>query len=203
MAIKSLSHSSLLDNQYYRSMLVGNAKVSYPAYDFLEEEVLASNQTSVTFSNLNSSYGTIYQHLQIRFTARVTENIGGNIGTFYAIANSDTGSNYSRQVIRNSGSTALSSGSGSLSTADIGNATGSGAPAGAFAAGVIDIIDPFDANKNLVATTFTGSGNPYEVGIWSWMWNNTSALTAFSLETYGTHSFVQYSRFSLYGLRGA
>lgn len=190
---------------YYSSMLAGNAAFNpSSSYDLLQTEYLSANATTIEFNNL-STYATMYNAFQIKFSARVTENIGGNIGTFYVNVNNDTNANYSRHILRwnpNNSSTPTSSGLSGTATPDVGHATGSGAGAGVFATGIMEIVDPFSSSKNLVIKTMSGSVNPQEVGTFSVMWNNAQALDVLSFETYGVHSFVPYTRFSLYGRGG-
>lgn len=198
----STARSIVGPNTYYSSMLAENSVFDPSSpYDLLQTYMLPSNQSSVEFSNL-SSYSNSYTSLQIRYYARVTENIGGNIGTFYLNVNGDTASNYARHIFRWDGSTVYGNGISGVSTPDIGGATGSGADNDVFAVGIMEIIDPFRSDKNLVVKTLGGSVNPQEVGMYSLMWNNTDSLNTLAFETYGTHNFVTNTRFSLYGRGG-
>jgi hypothetical protein len=172
------------------------------SFDLLETQVLTGNTASITFSSL-STYASTYQHLQLRYTARVTENIGG-AGTFYLNVNSDTGSNYARHFLRGNGSSVVTASLTSTNAPDIGYTAGSESAANIFSAGVIDILDPFETTKYKTMRTSSGLVSGYkEVWLSSLLWQNTNALSSISLETYGSHSFVQYSRFSLYGIKAA
>ena len=172
-------------------------------YDLLETEILTGSQASVTFSSLNSTYGADYQHLQVRFTSRITETVGG-AGTFYVNVNGDTGSNYARHNLRGDGSSVLSYALTSSSTPDIGFTAGAESAANIFSAGVIDILDPFETTKYTTMRSASGLASGYkEVWLGSVLWMNTAALTSISFETYGVWEFVTGSRFSLYGLRSA
>lgn len=173
------------------------------SYDLLETEILTGSQASVTFSSLNSTYGSTYQHLQIRFTSRITETVGG-AGTFYVNVNGDTGSNYARHNLRGDGSSVASYALSSSSTPDIGYTAGAESAANVFSAGVIDILDPFETTKYTTMRSSSGLVSGYkEVWLGSVLWMNTAALTSISLETFGVWNFVADSRFSLYGWKAA
>jgi hypothetical protein len=68
-----------------------------------------------------------------------------------------------------------------------------------FSAGVIDILDYTNTNKNktfrlMGGTDTNGSGNAdFESG----MWMNTAAIT--QLDFFATNNFTEYTRFDLYG----
>lgn len=79
MAIKSLSHSSIRDNVFYRSMLVGNEKVSFSAYHLLDSVTLSSTTGTIDFDNLDSY--SDFKHLEFRLSMRSTSSDGDmNIG---------------------------------------------------------------------------------------------------------------------------
>jgi hypothetical protein len=80
--------------------------------------------------------------------------------------------------------------------------TGATSGTGTYAASVIDILDPFDTNKNTtirVLTGFTGAIN--RVLLESGLWMNTDAITSITFDEYYGSSFAAGSRFSLYGLK--
>ena len=202
MGVVKLSTAGILDYQKYSSALAGNTPYSPippSSYDLLETEILTGTQASVTFSNLNSTYGADYQHLQIRATMDAT----GNFGTVYdvfATLNGDTGANYNSHGIRGNGSSFYPYYSASTNfTALTGSTTSAG---GAFAGAIIDILDPFETTKYTTLRSFTGLG-AYTVGLQSVLWRNTAALTSLTLTPHGSTSFVVSSRFSLYGLKAA
>jgi hypothetical protein len=78
---------------------------------------------------------------------------------------------------------------------------GTSAAASIFGAGIVDILDYANTNKYktlraLAGVDFNGSGR---VGLTSGLWQSTSAINAITLEG---SSFVQYSSFALYGIKG-
>jgi len=73
-----------------------------------------------------------------------------------------------------------------------------------FYAGIIDILDYADTNKNktvrmLGGVDFNGSG---VVFLSSGLYSTTSAVSSLSLQTPNSRTFPQYSQFALYGIRG-
>lgn len=171
-----------------------------PPFQLLESVVLSSDASSVTFSNVSSTYAANYKHLQIRYTAR--RNASGSVGTVLRF-NGDTGSNYSRHGIGGNGSSVYAFGAGSDTSMFVGSSFGSGAAAGAFVGAIIDIVDAFSTSKFKTVRTF--SGRPSEdVALHSGMWRNTSTInTILIYPDVGGTAFVAGSRFSLYGIRGS
>jgi len=66
------------------------------AYEWIETVSVGTAVSSVSFSNLNSTYGTTYQHLQLRAAYRTSSVVG--FTDMRLRFNSDTGSNYSFHV---------------------------------------------------------------------------------------------------------
>jgi hypothetical protein len=196
MAVKSLAQSSLLQPSAVTSLL-GDYEGNY--FHHLETVRLSSSAASVTFSNLEQY--SDYQHLQVRYTSRVSETIGG-AGTFYVNLNSDTGANYARHQLRGNGSSVSSSSLTSTASPDVGFTTGAESAANIFGVGSIDILDPFETTKTTTIRSLTGLSSNYNtVCLGSVVWLNTAALTSLQFETYGAHNFVGGSRFSLYGIK--
>jgi hypothetical protein len=77
--------------------------VATGAYDLLESTVLTGNQTSVTFSNINTNYGSTYKHLQLRVVTRDTFT-GGSGSTVFIRYNADSGNNYAFHSLQGNGS---------------------------------------------------------------------------------------------------
>jgi hypothetical protein len=202
MTIKSLQSTSLTNNVFYRSVLAGN-DAYFPEFesdDFLEEVVLSSSASSVTFSGLGAY--SDYKHLQIRAIMR-------SAGTGYQTslnmrANGDTASNYWTHKLAGNGS-AVSS--GAINTTrfylDPGLLEGSTA-SGNFSPMILDILDFSNPNKT---TTIRGTQGVYGsartsdrwVSLFSGLWNNTAPLTSFEIYV---ASFEAGTRFSLYGSKG-
>lgn len=206
MPNKSLSRSSLLSFEKYSSLLVGNAAYEPPSddYEWLETTVLGSSQATISFSNLNTNYGSTYQHLQLRITARSNRS-GTNEDHMYIRFNGDSASNYRHHYLTGTGSTVASGDptssfpNGAFSFFGVTAATSA---ANSFGASVIDILDPFETTKNKTVRFFQGSLDINRIALGSAAWFNTAATTSLDIVCVNS-TFVAGSRFSLYGLRSA
>jgi hypothetical protein len=181
----------------------GGGGVAGNGYEWLETQVLTSAAASVTFSNLNSSYGTTYEHLQVRLTGRSSRNDNGD--TVRIRLNSDTGSNYAMHALKGSGSAVTSEGFGSQTNIQFYRISANTDANNVFGAMIIDILDPFSTNKTKTIRGlggYAGIADGDEIALSSGLWNNTAALT--TLELAGTNGNFQIgSRFSLYGMRSS
>jgi hypothetical protein len=169
-------------------------------FQLLQSVVLGSDASSVTFSNVASTYAANYKHLQIRYTVR--RNASGSVGNVLRF-NGDTGSNYTRHGIGGNGTSVYAFGVGSDTSMFVGSSYGSGAAAGAFVGGIIDILDSFSTSKFKTVKTFSGRP-PEDVALHSGLWRNTSTInTILIYPDVGGTAFVAGSRFSLYGIRSS
>jgi len=170
------------------------------SFDLLDEEILLSAQSSVTFSSLDT-LAAGYQHLQIRAVAMTTANT-----RFYMRTNGVTSSSYSWHRLSGNGSGVSSEGNASQSAmrlmSNIWPASSSGA------AIVIDILDPFETTKYTTVRALSGStGSANEVGLFSGAYQNTAAISSVSFGLGnlgpGETNLLTGSRFSLYGIKAA
>jgi len=167
-------------------------------YDLLETTILTSSASSVSFTGLGSY--TDYKHLQIRYTGRCTAS--GSQEEFAIQVNGDTGSNYAAHRIFGNGSSVGSSAyTSQTSTFNLANLAATTSAANSFAAGVIDILDPFSTTKNTTFRALSGVTDATVIKLASGLHINTSAVSSFELTPF-SGSFVTGSRFSLYGIRG-
>ena len=179
-------------------ILAAQISVAAGSYHLLETEILTGTEASVTFDSLNSTYGSTYQHLQIRMTARTNRPSGSNANVDVQF-NSDTGSNYAQHYLLRTTSL-VASGSASTSSIYLGGVPVNATTADAFAGYVYDILDPFETTKYTTIRALGGFATGF-LGLHSGLWMNTNALT--SLEIIGEADFVTGSRFSLYGLKAS
>ena len=172
-------------------------------FDLLETQVLDSVETSVVFSSLAATYGADYQHLQIRATTRVTSATTLRMNRIRF--NGDTTSNYStHQLIGDSNAANPYAGAGvSLDGMLTFYGTGNSSTSGAFGAGVIDILDPFETTKYTTHRSFGGQFSYSIVNLASGSWRNTDALTSITIYPENSDSYAIGSRFSLYGVKGS
>lgn len=164
-------------------------------YDLLETTVLPSTNTTVTFSNLNSTYGADYQHLQVRIAAKAQ---AGNAWVDLRFnGSSPTSDLYSWREIRatNAGINAYQDSTGNYDEALVFTMDTNGV-------GVcMDILDPFVSTKKTTVRTYSGDGHTYS-RLASANYQDTAVIDSFRLYFQGG-AFDTNSRFSLYGLRKA
>jgi hypothetical protein len=189
-----------VNNRWYENMLVGNAAYvpPQPGYEWLETQVLTGTQATVSFSNLNSNYGSTYQHLQIRATGRTTR--GGFLSDVLKLEfNTDTTSgNYKYHQLFGNGSTLTSANNPYFSFA-----TAADGSTNLFGAIILDILDPFETTKNKTVRSLAGhtSGSDQTIEVGSMAWFSTAAVTSIQLKSWTGNSWVSGTRFSLYGMR--
>lgn len=160
--------------------------------------------SSVTFSNIPNTY----KHLQVRGIAQTLANTFIEDGKIQF--NSDTGSNYIRHALMGNGASASSY--STSSTGILVDAMVSGTVSGTasiFAASIIDILDYTNTNKYKTIRVLNGAdfngtpfaGNGGRITLTSGLWLNTAPITSITIAGNSTN-LQQYSRFSLYGIRG-
>jgi hypothetical protein len=170
------------------------------SFDLLQTQVLSSAEPSVTFSNLNTAYGSTYQHLQIRM---VTKDTSAGAASYDLIRlNGDTGSNYSWHRLQADGSSVAST-AGTSTNGMNAYLNAYQSAANAFSVSVFDLLDPFETTKNKTIRVLTGGalGSFNYVALTSGNWRNTASVTSVTINA--SANFVVGSRFSLYGIKAA
>lgn len=145
-----------------------------------------------------------YKHLQIRAIARDNRSASGS--NLYVQFNSDSGPNYATHALYGNGAsvTALFDGASQTSAAMMRISTSS-IGSSIFAGGIVDILDYSNTNKNKTLRVLSGfddnavSGG--QIYLWSGLWMSTSAISSITIVPV-TSPIQQYSRFSLYGIKG-
>ena len=159
---------------------------------------------SITFSSIPATY----THLQLRVITRSA--YAGATDNFYYSLNSDTtNANYYSHRLNGDGASATATAANNRiigSNAVAGNT----ATAGVFSGIVIDILDYANTNKyktfrclngyDVNGTVGTGSYGG-QVGLYSGVWMNTTALSSIQLYPLTGTLFNQYSSFALYGVK--
>ena len=151
----------------------------------------AGGVSSITFSNIPQGY----KHLQVRYIT-LTNTLAGP--TTLQFNGDTTGANYRYHVLFGNGTSALA-GTGTTAYAPIfqGNTTYP-------SAGILDILDYNNTNKYKTTRNLDGYDTNNTIsgslGLSSGLWMNTAAIT--SITFVGNTSFSQYTRFSLYGIKG-
>ena len=188
----------------YISMLAGNSSQAQKIdsnFEHIETVTVgAGGAASVTFSNIPQTY----RHLQIRYVARSqVSTTDSNINLNF---NSDTSANYAFHKLYANGSTAGSVAVTASTTIQGSDIPGNTAGANTYGAGVTDILDYTSTSKYKTVRTLSGqdrNGGGY-VSLKSGLWISTSAISSITLQTQDgvSGSLMQYSTFSLYGIRG-
>jgi hypothetical protein len=150
----------------------------------------AGGASSVSFSSIPSTY----QHLQIRYTARTNRSATSDILNITLNGSATTTGHF----IYGTGAAA----SAGVLNSFVGWATASSTASNTFGTGIIDVLDYKDTNKNRVLRSLVGwDGNgDGEISLTSVLQTSTSALSSLTITPTG--SFVQYSSFALYGIKG-
>ena len=153
----------------------------------------SSGAASITFSSIPSTY----THLQIRYLCNTTR-VAGASGSGKIEFNGDTtATNYSTHALYGNGATASAAGyaNNNYSMWYYGDTT-------TYVAGVVDILDYTNTNKNKTIRNLTGydQNGAGQIGLASMAWFSTSAITSIVL-TPTSYSFNQYSKFALYGIK--
>lgn len=200
MTNKSLLRSSLVNNRWYETMLVGNSAFIPVTYELIETIPITSNTSSITFANL-ASFSTTYRHLQIRGTGR--SNRGDDNSAVGIRFNGDTGSNYSFHNIQTLSGNWDTANSGSHTSITLGYTLAAATTAsGHYGGFIIDILEPYNSNKFKTVKAFSGqpSGRNF-ICVASGNWRNTNSVTSVTLIDAAGTNFVSGSSFSLYGIR--
>ncbi len=152
----------------------------------------SGGSANIDFTSIPSTY----KHLQIR--AIYCNSVASNIRIRF---NSDTGSNYNYHILYGNGTSALA---GAASTDTTFGYINYQASTTVFSAGVIDILDYTNTNKNTTVRSLTGidTNGSGTVMLSSSLWLNTAAITSIRLLPESGGNISQYSHFALYGIKG-
>ena len=193
----------------YGSMLAGNPVYVTPTdFESIATVTVGSGgSSSISFSSLP----TTYKHLQLRYMARTNRGIVTDTIIFRFNGNS-TSSNYAMHSLDGSGAgsaTAFaetSAAPNNFGGIRLNTMPAASASASIFGVGILDIFDYNSTDKkktirSLGGNDRNGSGS---VELFSGFYlANNDALTSFTLTPYGGSLIVEYSRFALYGIKGA
>jgi len=169
------------------------------SYESIQTVPVTSTTASISFTVIPSTY----KHLQIRLSAR--NNYTGSGGGISALArfNGDTGNNYTMHRLVGDGASATAGSLTAQSSVQIGYMSRNGDTSN-FSTSIVDILDYTNTNKNTTLRTLSGgdyNGSGY-VQLWSGLWMNTAAITDITIFPDGAASWLQYSSFALYGIKG-
>ena len=184
----------------YASQISGHLWEPASAYDSLWSTTVPSGGvSSVTISNIPQTY----KHLQLRCLVRTDR--GYFLDYAKVTFNSDSGANYTTHHLYGDGTTAYGYGATGFTATQILRFAGTASPsiANAFGAAVVDILDYANTNKNTTIRNLGGVdvNTAGELGIYSGLWNNTSAINSITIAVGGGTLFSEYSSFALYGVK--
>lgn len=159
----------------------------------------SSNTTNIVFNDIPQTY----KHLQLRCLARSARSDGGD---YLAInLNSDFGTNYSYHRLTGFGSTVEASGTANGSLMVMQRLASDYYSSSIFSVFVIDILDYANTNKFKTIRSLAGldSNNADgRIDFNSGNWRSLDSITSIYLTNSASNNFKQYSRFSLYGIKG-
>ncbi len=185
----------------FASQISGHLETWQPtsAYDALATVTVPSGGLSnVVFAGIPQ---TGYSHLQLRILAR--GNYADPTDDIEVIFNNDSTAVYSIHSLSGDGSTAYSGGDANQTRNRVVRAAGATAAANIMGAGVVDILDYTNVNKNKVVRSLDGvdlNGSGY-LDLRSMLWKNKDSIQSITLNSrYGT-AISQHSSFVLYGVK--
>jgi hypothetical protein len=157
-----------------------------------------------------TSIPSTYTHLQIRYIGAsqrntYTDDMGITV-------NGITSSTYAWHSLYANNTTVAAEALASTGYIQgFGVAIGSNSNAGTYGAGIIDILDYANTNKNktlralagLITNSGDGAGEFGRIHFSSGLVQTTSAITSIKLESLANNTWRQYSQFALYGIKGA
>ena len=199
MGITKLSKSGFKSSSYekYNDFLAGNTAYSpfAPAsYESIATVTVGSGGASeINFTSIPSTY----THLQVR---GIQLTSGGNWGLRLQV-NSDTGNNYATHRVGSFGTGTFADSAANNSFINIGLA---GTVTSTFGGTVVDILDYANTNKFKTVRSLNGfneNGSGYVI-FNSGLWRNTNAITSLKFLLQSSGTFIQYSQFALYGVKG-
>jgi uncharacterized protein affecting Mg2+/Co2+ transport len=158
----------------------------------------SGGSSTITFNNIAADWN----HLQVRV---LTRNSSAGNNNFNMIVNNDTSTNYSWHLLAGNGSATEAYGEGKVrdNCIQIIYSATANQTASVFSAGIIDILDYTNTNKNKTMRSLggfdnNGSGN---IRLVSHCWFSTNAITRLDF-TNGSGNFAQYTSIALYGIKG-
>jgi hypothetical protein len=174
------------------------------SYESIATVTVGSGGTSnVEFTSIPGTYA----HLQLRYIAQSSSGGSADIMNVQMQFNSDTAANYKRHYLLGTGAAVSAGADTGRSNIVIGTAP-TNDYTNCFNAGVVDILDYANTNKNKTVRTL--DGNDQNSGdtlsrMWfeSALWVSTSAITSIKITMESSRTIRQYSSFALYGIKGA
>lgn len=183
--------------QRYTSMLAGNAAFVPSSFDSISTVTVGAGGTSsVNFTSIPSTF----QNLQLRFVAKTTTSGTSSGGEIVRMTMNST--SFADSAYFYATGTTLSTGN-NANTDFLANLVRA-SDTSIFTAGIVDIFDYSDTNKNTTIRTIGGfnrNGTGSEMSLNINVWNSTTAISSLTI-TPSSGNFSEHSRFALYGIEG-
>lgn len=201
MAINRFSQSTA-QSAFPKFTNLWDGTTATSAFDSLGAVLVSTATSTITFSSIPQTY----QHLQIRAITRNNRNDDGSQSTTMSLNSDTTHTNYRSHLFYGGGTSATAEVASQLAGyyGAIGFTPAANFLANTFSTQVIDILDYANTSKNKTVRTQWGTesnGGSNYVGLSSFLWMNTNAITSISISSYPSADFVQYSHFALYGIK--
>jgi hypothetical protein len=179
----------------------GGPQGEFSTYTPLYSQTLSGNTTSVTFSNIPTTY------TDLRIVASLRSTRSALWDSLSLRFNSDASSTYSGTNLQSNSSSNMTSGRESNSVLTFtGNFPAASAPSSVFGLITVDILNYSNTttNKTYLAkgnATLNATNNDLE--LISLLYRNLSPITSITLLSQTSSSFVSGSTFTLYGIKAA
>ena len=154
---------------------------------------VSSTTSSVTFSNIPQNYTDliIIANAGLSGTANLSVRF-----------NSDSGSNYSMNLLKGDGSSATAYRENNTTSARMGQANSS--VLGAYIFNIMNYSNSTTFKTTLSRDNLPFSGSPAgNASIWISMWRNTAAITSIQILGDGATNVASGSTFTIYGIKAA
>jgi hypothetical protein len=160
----------------------------------------SAGAANITFNSIPDTY----THLQLRTFSKTNASGANDAGGMNTRFNSDSTNSYSFHWILGAGSSSLSaSGSAPSDSFVMGFTNSNNYPASNFTGSVVDILDYKNTSKNKTVKAIGGNDGNGAGFLWfnSGLWQKTDAINSITITPW-SGSFMQYSSFALYGIKG-
>jgi len=200
MGIRSLSTASISTGAKRSKVWDQSAVVITNSYESIATVTVgAGGSSSISFSSIPSTY----KHLQIRANAKTNRSDNQDVVTIRY--NGDTGANYAYHILGGNGTSAFADAGTSTATPWAAIIAGNVSTTNMFGGMISDVLDYSSTSKYKTTRTLSGTDQNSSAGrlyFDSTLWQSTSAITSISLVPVYGSSFMEYSSFALYGIRG-
>jgi hypothetical protein len=160
----------------------------------------SAGAANITFSSIPDTY----THLQLRTLSKTNATGANDAGGMNTRFNADSTTSYSFHYMLGTGSgTPNSAASTSTDSFVMGFTNSNNYPASNFTASVVDILDYKNTNKYKTVRAIGGNDGNGAGFVWfnSGLWQKTNAISSITITPW-SGSFMQYSSFALYGIKG-